>query len=308
MKLLCFIFIFYLLIPSINAQDNKTQILIEVNNYKFPYSLQKPDAIYKLPNKLIEISGLSFYKKNELATVQDEKGNIYFFNLKDGKISEKIDFSEDGDYEGIEVVDNQIWVLKSNGNLYKVTYSKKEKTVKTKEYKTDLSRKNDAEGLAYDKQNNRLLIACKGNPYIEDKKGKGKKAIYSFNLDEKKLSKKPVFIGDLKQIKETQDYNTITKSGVDFITSLNLAKGDVSFQPSGIAIHPETKNIYLLSSVGKLLIISNNKGKFLALIKLDPVLFVQPEGICFDPKGKLYISNEGKGLASTILKFHKKGI
>ena len=58
------IFIFYLLIPNGIAQSKETDVLFEIENYKFPYNLQKPDAVYKLPDKLIEISGLSFYKKN----------------------------------------------------------------------------------------------------------------------------------------------------------------------------------------------------------------------------------------------------
>jgi uncharacterized protein YjiK len=304
MKLLFFIFISFILIPNFGTQEKKSDILFEIDNYKFPYNLQKCNAIYKLPDKLHEISGLSFYKKNELATIQDEKGNIYFFNLKTGKLSEKIDFAGDGDYEGIAVVENQIWVLKSNGNLFRVKYSKKE--TETKVYKTDLSSKNDTEGLAYDKKNNRLLIACKGHPYIEDKKGKNKKAIYSFELDEKKLSKNPVFIIDLKHIKELKNYNMMTNLGIDFLTNVNPSKGDVSFQPSRIAIHPRTKNIYLLGTVGKLLIVCNNKGEILAAIELNPDLFIQPEGICFDQSGNLFISNEGRELVPTILKFNPK--
>jgi len=265
--------------------------------------LQKPNTVYKLPNKLNEISGLSFYKKNKLATVQDEKGNIYFFNLKSGKINETIDFSEDGDYEAIEVVNDQIWILKSNGNLYKVNYLKKEDTVKTKEYKMALSSKNDAEGLTYDKINNRLLIACKGHPYIDDKKYKNKKAIYSFSLDKKKLSKKPVILIDLDQIKELKKYNSRAKSGVDFSSYFNPSKDDVLFQPSGISIHPRSRNIYLLGTVGKLLIVCNSNGEIMAIIELNAGLFKQPEGICFDPAGNLFISNEGRKKVATILKF-----
>lgn len=306
MRFFCFVFILSISVLTICAQEKHNGILFEIDNYQFPYNLQKSTSAYKLPDKLNEISGLCFYKKNELATVQDEKGNIYSFNLKTGKISEKIDFSSDGDYEGIEVVDKQTWVLKSNGNLFRVNYSKKEKKFKTQEYKTDLSVKNDAEGLAFDKKNNRLLIACKGYPYIDDKKGKSKKAIYSFNIDEKKLSKKPVITIDLDEIKDLKNYKIMAKLGVDFKPYINPSKGDVSFQPSGIAIHPQTKNIYVLGSVGKLLIVCNYNGEIISVVELNPTLFLQPEGICFDPAGALYISNEGRESVATILKFQPK--
>jgi uncharacterized protein YjiK len=307
MKFFCLALILSFLILSTSAQEKKNGVLFEINEYKFPFNLQRADAVYKLPDKLNEISGLSYYKKNKLATLQDEKGNIYFFNLNSGKISKKIDFSGDGDYEGIEVVDEQIWVLKSNGDLFKVNHSKKDKTVKVKEYKTDLSTINDAEGLAFDKKNNRLLIACKGFPYIEDKKkGKSKKGIYSFSLNEKTLSKEPFIIIDLDEIKELKQYNTMAKLGVNLMSHLNPSKGDGSFQPSGIAIHPQTQHLFLLSSVGKLLLVCNNDGKIIAIVELNPSLFLQPEGICFDSGGTLYISNEGRESVATILAFQPK--
>ena len=149
---------------------------------------------------------------------------------------------------------------------------------------------------------------CTQSNGLDSKKGKGKKAIYSFELDKKKLSKEPDFLIDLERIKELKNFNTMAKLGVDFLSWINPAKGDVSFQPSGIAIHPVTKNIYLLASVGKLLIICDNEGEFLSVIKLNSGLFAQPEGICFDPKGNLYISNEGKESTPTILKFQQKNI
>jgi len=286
------------------SQEIDKNKLFEQSGYKFPYLLTEPNNSWKLPDKLVEVSGLTYYDKNELALVQDEKGNIYFFDITTGKVTDKIDFSDKGDYEGIELVNDHIWVLESNGNLFRIKYSKKDKSYKTKDYKTDLSKKNDTEGLAFDRIGNRLLIACKGHPYIDDEKGKNKRAVYSFDLEEEKLSKKPVIKFDLKQIKELKKLNTMAKLGVDLLTFINPSKGDVSFQPSGIAIHPQTGNIYLLASVGKLLIVCNDEGDFLAVIKLKSSLFNQPEGICFYPDGNLYISNEGDDFAATILKFH----
>jgi len=44
----------------------------------------------------------------------------------------------------------------------------------------------------------------------------------------------------------------------------------------------------------------------LAMIKLSPVIFPQPEGICFSPDGKLFIASEGAGRGGTILEFDPK--
>ena len=63
----------------------------------FAYDLDKPDARYDLPAYLEEISGLSYYGKGKIACVQDEKANIYIWNLEKEEISNKFEFGNDGD-------------------------------------------------------------------------------------------------------------------------------------------------------------------------------------------------------------------
>jgi uncharacterized protein YjiK len=41
----------------------------------------------------------------------------------------------------------------------------------------------------------------------------------------------------------------------------------------------------------------------MAMIKLNPKIFRQPEGICFSPDGTMYIASEGDGMEGTLLKF-----
>ena len=61
-----------------------------------------------------------------------------------------------------------------------------------------------------------------------------------------------------------------------------------------------------ISSVGKLLVIADKNGKVEQAIRLDPVLYNQPEGMTFAPNGDLYISNEGGEGIATILRFTYK--
>ena len=94
------------------SQVNGKYLLFEHANYEFPYQLTEPDKSWKLPKKLIEISGLSYIDKHRVACVQDEKGNIYIINIETGEIETKIDSGNDGDYEDIEKIENDSWILK----------------------------------------------------------------------------------------------------------------------------------------------------------------------------------------------------
>jgi len=276
---------------------------IPMDDGRFGYDLEKPDARYKLPDYLEEISGLSYYGKGKIACVQDEKAHIYVLNLEKGKIINKYKFGDDADYEDIAVVGKTAYILRNNGHIYRIKNFKK-KDRKVKKYKTPLKEKNDTEGMAYDPGSNALLIACKGSPSIDkENQYKGFKAIYKFDLETGKLVSKPHFLVDLERLDSYIDQNAFKRLSVQVAKRLRLIESETSFQPSGIAMHPVSGEIYIISSVGKLLIILNNKGKVMVVQELDPKIFRQPEGICFSPTGDLFISNEGQGGKGYILKF-----
>jgi uncharacterized protein YjiK len=292
---ICFVFVSFCS-PS-------TEERIPPTDYPFRYDLESPDARYKLPAYLEEISGLSYFGKGKIACVQDEKANIYIWNLEKEKIIEKYNFGKDGDYEDIAVVGKTAYILRNNGHIYRIKDFKK-KDRKVKKYKTDLEERNDTEGVAYDPGANALLIACKGSPSIE--KGnpyKGYKAIYKFDLEEKKLVTRPHFLIDLERLDSYMDHSRFTRLSAKVAKRLRLIESETSFKPSGIAVHPLDGEIYVISSVGKLLIILNREGKVQDVKELDPITFRQPEGICFSPTGDMFISNEGQGGKGYILKF-----
>jgi len=128
---------------------------------------------------------------------------IYLIDFDKGEIEKEIKFADKGDYEGIAIHGNTAWVLKSNGNLYRIRdYNKGKDKQKTRKFETTLTKRNDAEGLAYDAANKRLLIACKGHPFIDDRDGKHTKAIYAFCLEDEELDPEPILLIDLKQIQD----------------------------------------------------------------------------------------------------------
>ena len=269
----------------------------------FAYDLENPDYKYKLPSFLEEISGLSYYGKGKIACVQDEKANIYILDLEKEKIINKYDFGEDGDYEDIAIVNKTAYVLKNNGHIYRIEDFKK-KDRKIKKYNTPLKEKNDTEGIAFDHLSNGLLIACKGSPSIEKENlYEGYKAVYRFDLEEKEMDTSPIYLVDLERLDSYIDRSAFMNFSVKVAKRLRLVESETSFHPSGIAIHPISSEIFMISSVGKLLIVLSRSGKVKDVRSLDPKIFRQPEGICFSPGGELYISNEGQGGKGYILYF-----
>ncbi len=241
--------------------------------FSLPYHLEAPDAECKLPRELEEISGLSYLENGNLAVIEDEKGKIYQVNTEQCEVGPVWKFGKDGDYEGVEVIGDTAWVVRSDGLLYKVTNYASEDRV-TEIFKTPLSSQNDVEGLAYLPEKHQLLIACKAAPYLEKRQYKGKRAIYAFDLTNNRFLKEPYLLINLETI-----------------------------QPSGIAVHPVSGHIYVIASAGKRMLVYNPEKQLIGQAPLDKKRFRQPEGICFSPEGTLYISNEGAGGAGYVLTF-----
>ena len=268
--------------------------------YPFQYDLKKPDETFKLSGKLVEISGLSLSPDGQhILAVNDEQGNIFYLDKKDGKIVKTVDFGKSGDYEGVEAVGDRIYVVKNNGDIYRVKDLEK-KDPKTKDYNTDLNSSFDVEGLGYDAINNQLLLACKGKAG-DGEDMKGKRAVYGFDLEDNKLAKRPIYLIDRNKIGKYFKSDGVSQRLVDFLTPQYASD---AFGPSGIAIHPKTSDICIISSVGKLFLILNRSGDIVYMEKLDASIFLQPEGICFDKNGTLYISSEGKSGKGRLFKFY----
>lgn len=263
---------------------------LEVNP-DFTYDLSSPLEKIKLPKELKEISGLTWWDKNEVAGIQDEDGFVFIIDVKKEKIEEKEKFTKDGDYEGIAVVGKKLYITRSDGKLFRIkSFDRKDQS--TKSYKTPLDYSNDVEGLCYDASENALLLICKDKAGLKKTK-KNKRAIYAFDLESKELRKKPWMMIDLRDLEK-------------FVKSNTGAEKMPHFMPSGIEISPTSGNIFVISSSGHLILEMKRDGSFVSCSPLPKSKFLQPEGITFDPEGNLYISNEGKDGAANILKFGLK--
>lgn len=245
------------------------------------YNLKEPNEVWKLPKVLNEISGISLLTQEKIICVNDEQGKLFIYDLKNKTIAKKIPFAKKGDYEDVAIKGNTAFVLRSDGTIFEI--SNFSNTFTTIENKTFLRKKDDAEGLFFDEDNNRLLIVCKGNS--NNKNDNYTRLVYEFMLKDNHLNSAPVLTVSQNEINKTYNLKNIVA-------------------PSGIAIHPISKNIFILSSVNKILAEYTQDGKLQKIYSLNYPHFQQPEGISFDKNGDLFISNEAKKDKSNILKFN----
>ncbi len=271
-------------------------------SFDFAYDLKQPDLSFDLDQDLQEISGLTLSQDSQqICAIQDEDGFLFFINKETGKIEEKIKFHKKGDYEGLTMVGASVYVVKSTGTLYEVT-ELTAKQPKLEKYKSFINKSYEVEGLCHDAKNNRLLMACKAKAGEGDR-FKLTRAIYSFDLTKKEVALEPSFLVSLTQIQDFLKGSDAVKELHRFDDFFDKNPREIPFCPSAVAIHPTTGNVYVLSSVNKILMILAPNSKILHMVKLDKKIHKQPEGITFEADGTLYISNEGKGGTPRLHRF-----
>lgn len=289
---------------SKNSKVSSNSKIVVVPDSKFAYNFDAPNEKFKLSKELKEISGLTCYKDKWLAAVQDEKGAIYLIDMNTGKTEDIIEFSADGDYEGIACVKEVFYTLRADGVLFQIKHWKgKQKQVKTKVIDTNLGEINDTEGLTFDPLKNQLLIACKASAAI-GKNETGARAVYAYDLKKNKFEVEPIFLLSRKAlkkyIKENLKENPAYKA---YLKEIKKAKKEMLLQPSAIAIHPISNHFYLLSAAGNSLIVLDRSFNIKHLERLDADRFEQAEGLAFNSRGDLFIASEGLKKKARIYKF-----
>lgn len=245
------------------------------------YNLNRP-YIIKLPSELDDISGLCYYRKdNSLFLESDEKGCLYKMLLKKPTDIRKWKFSHKKDYEDIVLVDSTFYVLNSNGGIIALNFLND--SISMHEYTFPEKGSYEFESLYYDDKLKKLVMICKDCDL--DKTG----VTSTYTFDPQQLNYGSSFTMDTRKITD--------------VTGPHAGK----FKPSAAAINPITKDLYIVSSVNRALIIANRGGGIKEIYPLNPALYNQPEGITFSPSGDMFISNEaGKLDPANIYYFQYK--
>lgn len=249
-----------------------------------PYDFSKPCKIATLAKSLNEISGIQTLNDNTLLCVEDEHLNIYEFDLAKNKIVSEYGKNVEGDAEDIVVIGKTAYILCAKKRAIYIYSNYQTSMANPRIVKLQLKNKHDPEGMCFSKEIGILLIACKGDP----KPKSSKRKVYAFDLKKEKLLKKAFFTIDSRDLKSYQPGKT--------------------FNPSGIAIHPKTDDIYLIGSKSlKLIVRLDAKGReILGETVLEGGLFSQPEGITFLENGDLVLASEaGKQSKAKIFKLNE---
>ena len=246
---------------------------------------------YEMKNSLEEISGIAFYPGSAavMLAIQDEDGKLFYWNNGDPQSVQHLTFGEHGDYEDVGVSKNTVVVMRSDGVLFTMPVSE----VKAGELKNvkkwkDLIPEGEYESLYVDGNSEKMIILCK-NCSVDKKDGS---TVSGFEL-ELKEDGSPVL----------KNKFAINTEGIKKFKP----KWQGPLKPSAVTFNSKTNEWFILASVNKLLVVTDQNWNIKQVVSLNLSPFPQPEGITFDIDNNLYISNEaGNTPKGTVLKFPYK--
>jgi uncharacterized protein YjiK len=253
------------------------------------YDLSNP-YIIKLPEALAEISGIAYYAKDSsVFAIEDEGGILFKIKLTQNGEIKKWRFDKKYDFEDLILKDSVFYVLISNGDIETIRFDANDSIITSTFEFPDASKKtNEFESLYFDDSLHQLVLLCKD---CEDDSKKQISA-WGYKIDSSFY---------------TPSVLTINVQPVDE----KLGEKKMKIKPSATAINPVTNDLYILSSINHLLIVTGRDGTFKDVFQLNPAIYKQAEGIAFTPAGDMIISNESHetGLANIlIIKNKKKGL
>jgi uncharacterized protein YjiK len=236
------------------------------------FDLERVQVRYDMPGRLDEISGLALSADGRLFAHNDERAVIYEVNLETGQATRGFSLGADAvraDFEGLAVVGERFFLIASTGILYEFREAPPESSTQYRETDTGLGRRCEAEGLAHHSGDESLLVACK----MQTPEG-SYAIVHRLPLDPSRGALPPIRISKER---------------------IRAMGGKKDFNPSAVAVDPDTGHLVLVSARQEVLVEATFDGEVVSVVRLSKSRHPQPEGVEFTPSGLLLIADEKNG-------------
>jgi uncharacterized protein YjiK len=244
-----------------------------------------PVAQWIMPPELREISGLALTARGTVLTHDDNIGRVYEIDPKTGILLKRFSLEGGvrGDFEAITIAGTDVYLLRSNGKIYKFKEGADASQVPYSVYDTGLGKECEFESMAYEADSSRLLLVCK--KFLQKQAAK-----------ELRIYRVPLPLGDRSAI-------TALQVPMKSVIGSNDWK---NFHPSDVNIDPVTKNYVIVASKEKGLIVVTPDGE---VVRSEPIPgdHRQAEGVAITTDNLLLVSDEAnvKPPAITVYRWRR---
>jgi len=241
-----------------------------------------PVAMWIMTPMLREISGLTLTSRGTVFTHDDNSGRVSEIDPKTGILKKSFSLRDNQkeDFEAITIAGDDIYLMASDGKLFKFREGADGQQVSFQMFDTGLGKLCEFESLAYEADSTRLVMVCKR---LLDKEAPKELVIYRMPLPLNRAT------------------FSIVQVPIKQVIGSNPWKG---FRPSDMTIDPFTRNYVIIASHEKGLLVLTPDGD---VVRSEPLPgdHRQPEGVAITRDSLLLISDEAnvKPAAITLYKW-----
>ena len=241
-------------------------------------SLDEPVAMWIMPEGLAEISGIALTADGRLLAHDDEIARVFEIDPRRGQVKKSFMLGNGlhGDFEGITVVGPDLYMILSNGRLYRFREGDNHTRVPYTTFDTHLGKECEFEGVAYEKDSARLVMPCKN---VHVKHLDDEVVIYRWKIGSRDSTGISMMTVPVSEVAGTNKWK--------------------KFRPSDITIDPATGNYVIISSLEKGYVVMTPSGDVLRSGDL-PGKHPQAEGVAITSDDILIISDEATSKPAVI--------
>lgn len=229
---------------------------------------------FDLPSSLEEVSGLASTPDGRLFGHADEEAVLHEIDPFDGRIVKRFRLGNPaapGDFEGLAVAGERIFLITSGGWLYETREAPDGAQAPYRVTDTRLGSGCEVEGLAYHAPSDALLVACKT----------------SRNTGAQRVAL-------IHRLPLSPDVDRPPPIVVPWV-ELAAFGVDPELHPSAVEVDPVTGRILVVAAREGLLVDLDDGGRVHAVVRLPRRRHRQPEGLTFRSDGALLVADEGAG-------------
>lgn len=248
----------------------------------------KPAQAFKLDPTLAEISGLAPASATTVFAHNDEYAIVHELDITNGIITRAFALGKPtiaGDFEGIAVSGQNVYLITSDGLLYEAPIKKHRERARYTTYDTGLKEFCEIEGMAIDQDADAFLFLCKNS--VRDKKNK-RITIYRWTVAER-----------------FQDHKPWLEIAIADVVPENGKRENL--KASELQRDPKTGHLFILDANAGAVVEITQQGAPVAYRPLAPRAHSQAEGLALMPGGAIVVGDESRGAADGRLTVYRAG-
>ncbi len=263
-----------------NYYHQKASHFVKESGY---FDLVHPESVTNLPMGVNAFTDFVIMDSTHLICLDDQIGGVLVYDMVSNKSQGYLPTGIDSKITEVTKIDSTIILVDDKMDLHFLVppYDSTSITTESLREKSWIS-----SGMCLHEQTKRLFFVAESD--IENEVQNH--LIYTFNLNQRKLSERPLFEIKPEDIELFAISNNITLPSSRLDENGDTV-GVFSFKPDVIAVHPKTNEIYVLSTMDRSLAVYNQFGQVVNFTTLDEELFSQPKAMTFFPNGDLLLTN-----------------